>query len=58
LAARDLNPIWPVESPGDRESYIHCTIDPMRSRNKDLLGFDLQADRRPHLYGKLVEPRL
>jgi predicted amidohydrolase len=55
LGARDLNPIWPVESPGDRESYIQYTIDPSRSRNKDLLGFDLQADRRPELYGKLVE---
>jgi len=54
LGARDLNPIWPLESPADRESHIQCRIDPARSRNKDLLGFDLQADRRPELYKNLL----
>lgn len=55
LRVRDLNPIWPVEAPFDRDCYISARIEPLRSRNKDLLGFDLQSDRRPELYGKLVE---
>jgi predicted amidohydrolase len=54
LRASDLNPIWPMEAPRDRELYITADIHPVRSRNKDLLGFDLQWGRRPELYGALV----
>lgn len=55
LRAADLNPIWPVEAPFDRELYISAEIDPARSRNKDLIGFDLQAGRRFELYDRLTE---
>ena len=55
LRASDLNPIWPMEAPQDRELYICSDIHPQRSRNKDLIGFDLQWGRRPELYGTLVE---
>ena len=55
LRASDLNPIWPAEAPRDRELYISSEIHPRRSRNKDLIGFDLQWGRRHELYGKLVE---
>ena len=54
LRASDLNPIWPMEAPFDRELYIQTPIDPGRSRNKDLIGFDLQWGRRPELYSRLV----
>jgi hypothetical protein len=54
LRASDLNPIWPQEAPRDRELYITADIHPARSRNKDLIGFDLQWGRRPELYGTLV----
>jgi predicted amidohydrolase len=57
LRASDLNPIWPMEAPHDRELYISTDIHPQRSRNKDLIGFDLQWGRRPELYGSLVEQR-
>jgi deaminated glutathione amidase len=55
LRARDLNPIWPIEAPFDRECHISATIHPERSRNKDLIGFDLQQGRRIELYNALVE---
>ena len=54
LRASDLNPIWPQEAPRDRELHISAEIYPARSRNKDLLGFDLQWGRRPELSGALV----
>jgi predicted amidohydrolase len=54
LRASDLNPIWPQEAPRDRELYITADIHPARSRNKDLIGFDLQWGRRPELYDALV----
>jgi predicted amidohydrolase len=54
LRAADLNPIWPVEAPQDREGHVHATVHPERSRDKDLLGFDLLAGRRPELYESLV----
>jgi predicted amidohydrolase len=54
LRASDLNPIWPMEAPRDRELYISTDIHPRRSRNKDLIGFDLQWGRRHELYGELV----
>ncbi|MGK0500247.1 MAG: putative amidohydrolase [Oceanicoccus sp.] len=54
LRARDLNPIWPIEAQRDRECHISKTVYPERSRNKDLLGFDLQQGRRPELYAALV----
>ena len=54
LRALDLNPIWPVEAPRDRELYIAAEVYPERSRNKDLIGFDLQWGRRTELYGALV----
>lgn len=56
LRALDLNPIWPVEAPYDRECHISADIYPARSRNKDLLGFDLQLGRRHELYGIMAEP--
>ena len=56
LRALDLNPIWPVEAPYDRESHVLTDIHPDRSRNKDLIGFDLQWGRRHELYGALVAP--
>ena len=55
LRARDLNPIWPIEAPHDRECHISKMVYPERSRNKDLIGFDLQRDRRTELYGELVK---
>jgi predicted amidohydrolase len=55
LRARDLNPIWPVEAPFDRETYVSAKIVPARSRNKDLLGFDLQRGRRPELYRAILQ---
>jgi predicted amidohydrolase len=55
LRASDLNPIWPVEAPYDRELHVISHIHPARSRNKDLLGFDLQWGRRTELYENLVE---
>ena len=55
LRAADLNPIWPVEAPRDRELHISADIFPERSRNKDLIGFDLQWGRRPELYVALVD---
>ena len=54
LRASDLNPIWPLEAPRDRELYVTADIHPERSRNKDLIGFDLQWGRRAELYGALV----
>ena len=54
LRASDLNPIWPMEAPRDRELHLLATIYPERSRNKDLIGFDLQWGRRPELYASLV----
>jgi predicted amidohydrolase len=55
LRASDLNPIWPAEAPRDRELYITSEIHPRRSRNKDLIGFDLQLGRRTELYGRLTQ---
>lgn len=55
LRASDLNPIWPMEAPRDRELYVVSDIHPERSRNKDLIGFDLQWGRRHELYGALVQ---
>jgi len=55
LRASDLNPIWPIEAPLDRELHVRSAIHPARSRNKDLLGFDVLAGRRPELYARLVE---
>ncbi len=54
LRAADLNPIRPQEAPHDRELYITADIHPSRSRNKDLIGFDLQWGRRHELYDTLV----
>lgn len=56
LRASDLNPIWPVEAPRDRELHLLADIHPERSRNKDLIGFDLQRGRRVELYEALVGP--
>ena len=41
--------------PRDRELYITSDIHPERSRNKDLIGFDLQWGRRHELYETLVQ---
>ena len=35
---------------------ISAMIYPERSRNKDLIGFDLQQGRRIELYQQLIEP--
>ena len=55
LRARDLNPIWPIEIPHDRESHISKLVHPERARNNDLIGFDLQQGRRTELYSELVK---
>jgi len=55
LRAADLNPIWPVEAPYDRELHTIQRVYPERSRNNDLLGFDLQQGRRPELNSIMVE---
>lgn len=56
LRAADLNPIWPVEAPHDRELHMIQRVYPERSRNNDLLGFDLQKGRRPELNSIMTEP--
>ena len=44
-----------MEAPHDREVHVSTTIYPALARNKDLLGFHLLRDRRPELYGSLVQ---
>lgn len=51
-----------AEASGDREEIVYATIDPEQARTKRITHaageweIDRMADRRPELYGKVVEP--